>query len=67
MKPLTGLEGHCFNDGSCVHPRCITGIEIEQNQIILVKWSVRSQENRMLWIKGEIFEEPVPVSDCYHR
>ncbi len=26
-----------FNDGSCVHPRAITGLEIENNQICLIK------------------------------
>ncbi|MHB8064660.1 MAG: metallophosphoesterase family protein [Ruminiclostridium sp.] len=29
-----------FNDGSCVHPRCITAIEISEGNICLVKWSV---------------------------
>ena len=29
-----------FNTGSCVHPRCITGIEIENGEIALVKWFI---------------------------
>ena len=28
-----------FNDGSCVHPRCITALEIADGNITLVKWS----------------------------
>lgn len=31
-----------FNDGSCVHPRCITAIEIVNGEISLVKWSIKS-------------------------
>jgi UDP-2,3-diacylglucosamine pyrophosphatase LpxH len=27
-----------FNTGSCVHPRCITGLEIESGNITLIKW-----------------------------
>jgi predicted phosphodiesterase len=27
-----------FNTGSCVHPRCITGLEISNGQIALIKW-----------------------------
>src|SRR5690606_16009848 len=29
-----------FNDGSCVHPRSITGLEIENSEISLVKWLI---------------------------
>lgn len=35
-------EGKCFNDGSCVHTRCITAIEIVNGKISLVKWSIKS-------------------------
>ena len=30
-----------FNTGSCVHPRCITGIEIRGREIELVKWWIK--------------------------
>lgn len=33
-----GYEHRYFNDGSCVHPRCITGVEIKNGEIELVKW-----------------------------
>ena len=33
-----------FNIGSCVYPRCITGIEIEDGQIRLIEWGVKIQE-----------------------
>ena len=45
-------EGTYFNSGSCVHPRCITCIEIEDNRISLVKWSVRSGEDRILRVES---------------
>jgi predicted phosphodiesterase len=35
--PLPG-EAPYFNAGSCIHPRAITGIEIQQGTIALVKW-----------------------------
>ncbi len=34
-----------FNPGSCVHPRCITGLEIENGAITLVKWELEPQED----------------------
>lgn len=37
-----------FNDGSCVHPTSITGLEIQKSEITLVKWSVKSTEDMHL-------------------
>ena len=34
-----------FNDGSCVHPRSITGIEIQNGSIALVKWWMNTKRN----------------------
>ena len=47
-----------FNDGSCVHPRSITGIEIEQGTISLIKWQIVSNENGVLQIKRVLLEGP---------
>lgn len=47
-----------FNDGSCVHPRCITGIEIRDNCISLVKWSVKASEQNNLLIEREVLAGP---------
>ena len=60
-------EGSYFNTGSCVHPRCITGIEIENNHITLIKWSVRSGRDRYLSVEREILEGPVPISDYFKK
>lgn len=56
-------EGFYFNSGSCVHPRCITCIEIENYNISLVKWSVRSGEDRILRVEREVLEGPVSLSE----
>ncbi|MDR7855032.1 metallophosphoesterase [Tissierella sp.] len=47
-----------FNDGSCVHPRCITGIEIVEGNIMLIKWSVKVNEKGLLYIGKDILAGP---------
>lgn len=42
-----------FNDGSCIHPNGITCLEIQDGNIVLVKWSIRL-ENKTLHAKREI-------------
>lgn len=54
-----------FNDGSCVHPRCITGIEITNGCISLIKWAVRTKLDRSLYVGREVLEGPVRISDYY--
>lgn len=55
-------KGLYFNDGSCVHPRCITGIEIENDAIALVKWAVSVREDRSLYVGRQILEGPVALN-----
>jgi len=55
-------KGLYFNDGSCVHPRCITAFEIENGAISLVKWSVCTHSDLSLYVCRERLEEPVPLS-----
>lgn len=54
-----------FNDGSCVHPRCITGIEIYDGEIILVKWSVKSTIDGQLKIGRDILAGPRKISEIF--
>jgi len=54
-----------FNTGSCVHPRCITGLEIEGGQIVLVKWWVRSVPGGGLHVVREPMEGPRPLGDFF--
>lgn len=58
-------EALYFNDGSCVHPRCITAMEIENNSITLVKWTIKPKKNRVLYVAREILEGPVKIVDFY--
>ena len=36
-----------FNDGSCIHPNGITCLEIENGNIVLVKWIIIYNENKI--------------------
>lgn len=47
-----------FNDGSCVHPRSITGIEIENGNISLIKWQIDTNEDGILQIVKSRLEGP---------
>ncbi|WP_417556694.1 metallophosphoesterase [Mesoflavibacter zeaxanthinifaciens] len=52
-----------FNDGSCVHPRSITGIEIENGAISLIKWQIATKENGTLQIVRVLLEGPRRLVD----
>jgi len=54
-----------FNDGSAVHPRSITGIEIVNNEITLIKWHIISTTDGFLKIKKTVLEGPTNIND-YH-
>ncbi|PKA97864.1 Calcineurin-like phosphoesterase superfamily domain-containing protein [Flavobacteriaceae bacterium MAR_2009_75] len=47
-----------FNTGSCVHPRSITGIEIEGGEISLVKWQIATTEDGILRVVRILLEGP---------
>lgn len=51
-------EGAYYNTGSCIHPRCITALEIQNGQIRLVKWAIFIQENNTLFVDREVLEGP---------
>lgn len=61
-KPGKGLY---LNDGSCVHPRCITAMEIERDAVTLVKWSVMVRHGRMLSVEREVLEGPMPLEQYW--
>ena len=50
-----------FNDGSCVHPKSIIGIEIENYQISLVKWYLDGGDESGNTILKTILEGPVSL------
>ncbi|MCL1832410.1 MAG: serine/threonine protein phosphatase [Oscillospiraceae bacterium] len=45
-----------YNTGSCVHPRCITAIEIVGGVISLVKWGIETRKDGTLYIAKEVLE-----------
>jgi len=52
-----------FNDGSCVHPRSITGIEIEHGEISLIKWQIATTDGGTLKIVRILLEGPKRLID----
>ncbi|MFK5974064.1 MAG: serine/threonine protein phosphatase [Flavobacteriaceae bacterium] len=52
-----------FNDGSCVHPRSITGIEIEGGKISLIKWQISTTEDGTLKVVRILLEGPQLLTD----
>jgi len=51
-----------FNDGSCVHPRSITGIEIENGKLSLIKWSIDTKKDGTLQVKRTLLETPETIA-----
>lgn len=51
-----------FNDGSCVHPRSITGLEIENLEISLIKWHIDTKDDGTMQIVRTILEGPENIS-----
>jgi len=45
-----------FNDGSCVHPRCITGLEIDRGEIKLIRWAFELGDNNALIVKRRPYQ-----------
>ncbi len=52
-----------FNDGSCVHPRSITGIEIVEGTISLIKWQIATKDDGTLQIVRLLLEGPQYLKD----
>lgn len=54
-RPMLGTEDSpYFNTGSCVHPRCITCIEIENLCFTLVKWTLATKDDMTLYVAREV-------------
>ncbi len=66
MFPKPG-DSKYFNIGSCVHPRCITALEIENAKITLVKWSIKTKADGSLFIKREIIAGPAQLQSYFRK
>lgn len=61
-RPILPTEpARYYNTGSCVHPRCITCIEIERFSMTLVKWCMNARADSTLYVAREIISGPVPL------
>ena len=56
-------ELNYFNDGSCVHPRSISGIEICEGKISLIKWFIDTKDDGTLQVKKEYVENEAFLTD----
>lgn len=56
-----------FNDGSCVHPRSITGMEIENGAISLIKWQIATKDDGTLQIVRVLLEGPTGLGEYDSR
>lgn len=55
--PAAGQSPY-FNDGCCVHPRGITGIEITGGRMSLAQWSIKTKSDGTLYVGRDIQEGP---------
>ncbi len=53
-----------YNTGSCVHPRCITCIEIERLSMTLVKWCMNARADSTLYVAREVISGPIPLQSA---
>lgn len=51
-----------FNVGSCVHPNCITCIEIVNSEILLVKWYFKTKEDRSIYVERNPLSLPRKIN-----
>lgn len=54
-----------FNDGCCIHPRCITGFEIVNGTILLIKWFLALSSDNTLSIRREILDGPRSLDELF--
>lgn len=66
---LSESDTYYYNCGCCVHPRCITCMEIEGLRITLVKWTLNTKADLSLYVAREVLSgpfalnRPAPFSD----
>ncbi len=62
-RPRLSMEGSLYqNAGSCVHPGGITCIEIENMEMTLVKWMIKTRRDMSLYAAREVLSGPLEIS-----
>lgn len=64
--PLPGDVPY-FNDGCCIHPRNITGIEILNGEILMVDWRIRPNADGSLKIERKISRGPIKIEEYWNK
>lgn len=63
-RPMMGTaDSLYFNTGSCVHPRCITCMELERRCFTLVKWTISTKRDMGLYVSREVLAGPVCIDE----
>ncbi len=57
----TDVESRYLNAGSCVHPGCITAIEVENMQMTLVKWRLATRQDMSIYVAREVMAGPTDI------
>lgn len=60
-RPMLDESLSYCNTGSCVHPRCVTCIEISRLRITLVKWTLATRPDRSLYVARKVLSGPFPL------
>ena len=66
-RPVFPSDGKLsyFNTGSCVHPRCITGIEIVDGEIMLIKWRIETKDDGSLFVGRDVLSGPKNLQNYF--
>lgn len=56
-RPRLSADTPYFNTGSCVHPRCITCLEIAGDRLTLVKWACDTRKDNTLYVNREVLSQ----------
>ncbi len=62
---LSEEDPYYYNSGSCVHPYCITCLEIEHSCIRLVKWTLCTRADMTLYVCREVIGGPVKLDQHF--
>ncbi|MBQ4529599.1 MAG: metallophosphoesterase family protein [Lachnospiraceae bacterium] len=63
-RPVLDIQNPYYcNTGSCVHPKCITCLEIQNGSLLLVKWSVETKEDLTLTVARTVLSGPLKIKD----
>ncbi len=56
-----------FNSGSCVRPRNITGLEIQEGKIALIEWRIWPDEDGRLKVVRRVIRGPVALAEYVEK